>query len=339
MRTTLAFLVGMSMVAASMAGLQEGFYNSTCPSAESIVKSVVYDALDSDVTLGAALVRLLFHDCFVRGCDASVLIAPTDSEPSERSASINLSLRGFSVIEDAKIQLEAACPETVSCADIVAFAARDSALKLGGINYTVAAGRRDGLVSNVSDPLLNLPQFTYNLSQLTTTFAKKGLSVKDMVILSGAHSIGAASCASFSNRIYPTVDATLKTTFAESLEKLCPNGSTATNVTTYLDYQTPAVLDNKYYQDILDGKVLLTSDEDLAKSNTVLTLVERYASDNDAWATLFAAAMQKMGKIDVLTGTEGNIRLNCSAFNSDTDTYLGEMISENRSGQETSNVI
>jgi hypothetical protein len=60
-----------------------------------------------------------------QGCDGSVLLEASDRQ-AEKNAKPNLSLRGFDVIERIKQRLEAACALTVSCADIVAFAARDS---------------------------------------------------------------------------------------------------------------------------------------------------------------------------------------------------------------------
>ncbi|GAB2277332.1 hypothetical protein Dimus_012037 [Dionaea muscipula] len=313
----LAFLLAVSMAAASSAQLEVGFYDSTCPSAESTIYSVVSQAIASNPGLGAGLIRLLFHDCFVNGCDGSVLIASTASNPSEQASPIDLSLRGFSVIDQAKSELEAACPGIVSCADIVAFAARDSVYELGGPNYTVAAGRRDGSVSNEAAPLENLPQFNMTLPELISTFAAKGLTETEMVVLSGAHTVGEAHCSSFTNRLYPTVDPTLNSTFARSLLSLCPSSDTSVdNPTTSLDLQTPNVFDNQYYQDILNSEVLLTSDEDLVNSTDTLSLVQEFSSQGGVWYTQFVAAMQKMGQIDVLTGTDGNIRLNCSVFNS-----------------------
>ena len=100
-----------------------GFYSKTCPLAESIVHSTVQTHFQSNPTVAPALLRMHFHDCFVQGCDASVLI---DGPNTEKTAPPNLGLRGYEVIDDAKTQLEAKCPGVVSCADILALAARDS---------------------------------------------------------------------------------------------------------------------------------------------------------------------------------------------------------------------
>lgn len=46
--------------------LKTGFYSSSCPKAESIVRSTVENYFNKDPTLAAALLRLHFHDCFVQ---------------------------------------------------------------------------------------------------------------------------------------------------------------------------------------------------------------------------------------------------------------------------------
>jgi peroxidase len=105
--------------------LQVGFYSNSCPGAESTVASVVRQSGSADPTILPALIRLQFHDCFVRGCDASVLIKG-GSNNAEVDNSKHQGLRGVEIIEGAKTQLEAQCPGVVSCADIVVLAARDA---------------------------------------------------------------------------------------------------------------------------------------------------------------------------------------------------------------------
>lgn len=57
----------------------------------------------------------------------------------------------------------------------------------GGMWYRVEAGRRDGTISLASDTFSNLPGPTFDLDQLTQSFANKGLSQDEMVTLSGIY--------------------------------------------------------------------------------------------------------------------------------------------------------
>eukprot|EP01018_Ginkgo_biloba_P041120 Gb_12580 [translate_table: standard] len=103
------------------------FYEKSCPQALHIVRSVVEQAVIKEARMAASLLRLHFHDCFVKGCDASLLLDDSGSIVSEKRSNPNRnSARGFEVVDEIKRQLEAACPHTVSCADVLAIAARDS---------------------------------------------------------------------------------------------------------------------------------------------------------------------------------------------------------------------
>jgi peroxidase len=104
------------------------------------------------------------------------------------------------VVDRAKAALEARCPGVVSCADILAFAARDSVVLAGGLGYQVPAGRRDGRIS-LANQTGDLPPPFANATTLVRMFATKSLSHEDMVVLSGAHTIGVSHCSSFTGPV------------------------------------------------------------------------------------------------------------------------------------------
>ncbi|XP_074355688.1 peroxidase 39-like [Apium graveolens] len=174
---------------ASRADLQMGFYSKSCPKAEKIVQDYVNKHIPNAPSLPAALIRLHFHDCFLRGCDASILLNFTSSSgnQTEKFAIPNLTIRGFGFIDGVKSLLENECPGIVSCADVVTLVARDSIVATGGPSWKVPTGRRDGLISNGSETIGPIPAPFSNLSTLQTNFANQGLDLKDLVVLSGEY--------------------------------------------------------------------------------------------------------------------------------------------------------
>ncbi|KAG7968281.1 hypothetical protein I3843_08G146700, partial [Carya illinoinensis] len=258
-----------------------------------------------------------------QGCDASVLIYSTPGNPAEKKNVANPTLRGFEVINEAKSEIEAQCPQVVSCADILAFAARDSSYNVGGIYYEVPSGRRDGRVSLEEEPIKNLPLPSFNAKQLEENFARKGLSLDEMVILSGAHSIGVAHCPNISLRLYSfnkthPQDPSMDSIFARNLKAKCPqelDSGNGPDPAVALDVLSPNTLDNKYYKDLKNHRGILTSDQTLFSSSSTKKIVRKYAGNDAVWANKYAAAMVKMGSIDVLTGRQGEVRKDCSFVN------------------------
>ncbi|CAA6654202.1 unnamed protein product [Spirodela intermedia] len=245
------------------------------PQAEKIIRDVVWKNVAANSALPPKLVRMFFHDCFVRGCDASVLLNTTTNSTAEKDAGPNRTLQGFDVVEQAKAAVEAVCPGIVSCADVLAMINRSA--------WKVQTGRRDGLVSR--------------------------LTLKDLVVLSGAHTIGVRHCSIINRRLYNftgkgDTDPALNATYAAVLKSQCPPGDAV--ATVGMDPGSSVSFDNQYYQALKQGKGFFQSSK----------IVGKLLLGSSDFLTEFGQSMKKMGAIEALTGAAGEIRRTCAVVNS-----------------------
>ncbi|KAF4397058.1 hypothetical protein G4B88_008904, partial [Cannabis sativa] len=301
------------------------FYRVSCPKAERVVKQVVLEAFQKDSSITAGLLRMHFHDCFVRGCDASILVNSTSKKPSEKDAGPNLTVRGYELIDEAKRRLEIICPSQVSCADIITLATRDSVVLAGGPNYAVPTGRRDGLISNPDE--VNLPGPDESITSAFATFKDNGMTLNEMVALLGAHTVGFAHCNFFSDRLSnfqgtgkpdPTMDPKLVT----KLKALCAVGSAPK---VFLDQNTSNVFDNEFYRQIRLKRGVLKIDQELATDPASSRYVSTLASNPALFSKDFGNAMTKMGRIATV-GKEGEIRKNCAVFNPRPKSLISSVV-------------
>ncbi|XP_022762424.1 peroxidase N1-like isoform X1 [Durio zibethinus] len=357
MKGFLAMILMFAMAAALVQGqgTRVGFYKRTCPRAESIVRSTVQSHFRSNPAIAPGLLRMHFHDCFVQGCDASILI---DGADTEKTAPPNLLLRGYDVIDDAKTQLETACPGVVSCADILALAARDSVVLTRGINWQVPTGRRDGRVSLASDTS-NLPGFRESIDSQKQKFSNFGLNTQDLVALvgkpfylalcftsmfkgfypvniplvlslsilffpltAGGHTIGTSACQFFSYRLYNFTnggpDPTINPAFVPQLQALCPQKGDGSRRID-LDTGSGNRFDASFFTNLRNGRGILESDQKLWTDASTRAFVQRFLGARGLpplnFNVEFARSMVKMSNIGVKTGTNGEIRRICSAVN------------------------
>ncbi|EPS59901.1 hypothetical protein M569_14901 [Genlisea aurea] len=309
---------------ATAPGLSAGYYGRSCPNFEQIVEETTTDKQITTPTTAAAVLRVFLHDCLVGGCDASVLVSSTPFNKAERDADVNLSLPGdgFDIVVRAKTALELACPGVVSCADILAVAARNLIVMSGGPFYAVKLGRRDSLSSRASDAEGNIPLPTMPMSQIIGLFQSKGFSVGEMMALSGAHTIGFSHCKEFSSILYnfsrnnpESGSSGYDPDFAKALRTACDGYRKNPTLSVANDVMTPNKFDNMYYRNIQRGLALLASDHAMSSDPRTGGFVDLFSKDQNAFFQAFAAAMEKLSLLGVKTGTAGEIRRRCDSFN------------------------
>ncbi|XP_052178887.1 putative Peroxidase 48 [Diospyros lotus] len=314
--------------------LQYEFYRDKCPEAENIVRSTMARILLLDGRKNATpeVLRLLFHDCFIQGCDASVLLDNNGNKnySVEKDAIPNKTLKAFNLIDIIKQELENACPGTVSCADILVLATRDATVLAGGPFYPILTGRKDSRSSYFAEALSDIPRPDGSISETLRLFSRRGFSTREIVALLGAHNIGRISCEFIEPRLHNFLgtglpDQTMPADFLNEMTVICSdkqsNSSNTVESAMGISYNpellssvsSGSVFGTQYYQSLLRGRGLLFADQQLMANKETADLVRAYASDDGTTFRLdFSRAMMKMSNVGVLTGSRGEVRLNCS---------------------------
>ena len=135
----------------------------------------------------------------------------------------------------------------------------------------------------------------------------------------GAHTLGFSHCNRFSKRIFNfsprnTIDPSLNRQYALQLRQMCPL-KVDPRIAINMDPTTPRIFDNAYYKNLQQGKGLFTSDQVLFTDSRSKATVNEFASSSAAFNKAFAEAMKNLGRVGVLTGTKGEIRIDCTRPN------------------------
>lgn len=181
-------------------------------------------------------------------------------------------------------------------------------MQLSGPTWAVQLGRRDTRTASQSAANSNLPSPSSSAAALVSAFASKGLDSRDLVALSGAHTVGKARCSSFGDVAGPATDDVTRCVTATCSAP--GSGDTLRD----LDFLTPAVFDNLYFVELTLRKnkgVMLPSDQGLVSDPRTSWLVQGFADNHWWFFDQFRTSMIKMSQLRGPQGNVGEIRRNC----------------------------
>lgn len=111
-------------------------------------------------------------------------------------------------------------------------------------------------------------------------------------------------------------DPTMDPLLAAKLRQKCPQNSDGRNVVNLDQNPTSSLtIDNSYHQQLLKRRGILQIDQELMFDQRTVATVTRIASNNTDFSFKFGHAMVMLGAIEVLTGTQGEIRKSCRVIN------------------------
>ncbi|XVF66101.1 hypothetical protein PTKIN_Ptkin10aG0007300 [Pterospermum kingtungense] len=295
--------------------LSYNFYEKSCPQVEDIVKNGLQAIFVADPTSPAALLRLMFHDCQVQGCDASILVDPGEgSVATEMASNKNFGIRKRELISIVKSMVEAQCPQQVSCADLLILAAREAVDFTGGPRIKVPLRRRDSPKTpsyRLADALL--PPVTAGVADMLNVFAKKGMTRTESVAILGAHTLGVTHCSNIQNRLYSHNNGdqhrAMEPGFAAFLRLTCPQGPLTSNLSFVPNDSTSFAFDNQYYVNAIARRGVLKIDAEMVLDPKTAHIMQHFSINQDDFFQAFSSAFVKLSCSGVLTGKQAVIFL------------------------------
>lgn len=256
----------------------------------------------------------MFHDCQVQGCDASILIDSENGTPEIYSGK-NFGIRKRGAIGILKSMVEVACPQQVSCADIIVLAAREAVALSLGPRIAVPLGRRDSSTASTDkDADASLPAADVGVDGMLETFADKGMTIEESVAILGAHTLGITHCLNI-NLSRQGGDGERNPRFKMSLSLRCPLGTLFQNTTFVLNDPTSLIFDNLFYKNAMVGRGVLRIDAEMPTDPRTAPYVQHFAADQGEFFRVFSSAFVKLSSYGVLTGEQGMIRKRCNTIN------------------------
>lgn len=125
--------------------------------------------------------------CMMQGCDASVMLESGPDVSNELKSDRNFGIKNLEIIHSIKRALEAACPRTVSCADIIAMAARDSIALSMGPRIQIPLGRRDGTSASNRRADSSIPAASSGVDTALSMSSGMGMTLEESVAILGTH--------------------------------------------------------------------------------------------------------------------------------------------------------
>ncbi|RHN74974.1 putative peroxidase [Medicago truncatula] len=265
------------------------------------------------------------------GCDASLLLEDYGDRNGsyEKQAIPNQTLKGFDKVDLIKEEVDQACPGVVSCTDILALVTRDSVLLGGGPFYLVLTGRRDSLQSFFQEATDQIPRPDDNITRALHLFNLRGFNAHETQRLYDFQGTGQPdpsipldffslmrlNCPDYSKNNINSNGTFSTFTVSKPVNAHHSSSDKGMSYMQALSSAVPsgAYFDTHYYQSLLRGRGLLFSDQQLMAQEKTARLVSAYASDDGSTFRMdFARVMLKLSNLDVLTGNQGQVRLNCS---------------------------